>query len=153
MAVDQLDRAILRLLLTRPRDGMREYARLLGVARGTVQSRMARLLADGVVADQAPRLDLAALGYPVLAFVHLQLAQGSLDSVPVALARIPEVLEVHSVSGEGDMLCRVAARSNPHLEVIVQSIIAVPGVVRTRTDVALRTRLDYRTLPLVSRHE
>jgi DNA-binding Lrp family transcriptional regulator len=62
---------------------------------------------------------------------------------------VPEVLEAHSTTGEGDLLCRVAARNNAHLEAIVQTLLALPGVVRTRTEVALNQRVAYRTLPLV----
>jgi DNA-binding Lrp family transcriptional regulator len=149
MAVDELDLTLLQLLLDQPRAGMREYARLLGVARGTVQARLARLERDGVVADYAPRLRPASLGYTVLAFVHLHIAQGQLDGVAAGLHEVPELLEAHTTTGEGDMLCRVVARDNAHLEEIVQTLLAVPGVVRVRTEIALNQRVGYRLLPLV----
>jgi DNA-binding Lrp family transcriptional regulator len=106
--------------------------------------------AEGVIADFAPRIDVAAVGYPVHAFVHLHLAQGQLETVARALVDVPEVLEAYSVAGAGDLLCRVAARDNPHLEEIIQELVTLRGVVCTRTDVALRMRLPYRTLPLLS---
>jgi len=85
----------------------------------------------------------------VLAFVHLHLAQGQLDNVANMLARLPEVLEAHTTTGEGDLLCRVAARSNLHLEEIVQTLLALPGVTRTKTEISLNQRVSYRILPLV----
>ena len=80
---------------------------------------------------------------------HLFLAQGQLDTVASRLSGLPEVLEAHTTTGEGDLLCRVAARSNLHLEEIVQTLLALPGVTRTRTEISLNQRVGYRVLPLV----
>ncbi len=146
---DELDLTLLRLLLEEPRAGSREYARVLGVARGTVQARTARLERAGVVTGHSVHLSPAALGYPVTAFVHLHLAQGKLDEVSERLAYIAEVLQAHSTTGEGDLVCRVAARSNAHLEQVVQRLLGLPGVVRTRTEIALSERVAYRVLPLL----
>ncbi len=81
MAVDELDTRILRLLLEQPRTSVREYARLLGVARGTLQARLDRMERDGVITGTGPALSPAALGHPVLAFVHIEVTQGHLDEV------------------------------------------------------------------------
>ncbi|MFC0602841.1 Lrp/AsnC family transcriptional regulator [Streptomyces palmae] len=149
MAVDALDARILRLLLEQPRTSVREYARLLGVARGTLQARLDRLERDGVITGSGPFLSPAALGHPVLAFVHIEVTQGYLDEVGDALAEVPEIIEAFSITGAGDLLTRVVARDNGHLEDVVQRLIRLPGVVRTRTEMALRERVAYRVLPLV----
>ncbi len=150
--MDDLDFALIRLLLEEPRAGMREYARILGVARGTVQARLARMERDGVIGSHAPHIRPAGLGYPVLAWVNLQLAQGRLEEVARLIERIPEALEAHTIAdGEGDLMCRVVARDNEHLEEVVQQFIRLPGVVRTQTRIVLRERVGYRLLPLVAR--
>lgn len=149
MAVDALDTRILRLLIEQPRTSAREYARILGVARGTLQARLDRLERDGVITGTGPTLSPAALGHPVLAFVHLEVTQGHLVEVGDALAAVPEIIEAFSTTGGGDLLTRVVARDNGHLEDVIQRLIQLPGVVRTRTDVALRERVAHRVLPLV----
>ncbi|MGH3261876.1 MAG: Lrp/AsnC family transcriptional regulator [Trebonia sp.] len=149
MHLDQLDLELLNLLLEEPQAGMREYARVLGVARGTVQARLAKLEREGVIAGHAPAISPGRLGFTVLAFIHLYLAQGQLDHVVSRLNALPEVLEAHTTTGEGDLLCRVAARSNLHLEEIVQTLLALPGVSRTKTEISLNQRIGYRVLPLV----
>src|ERR1700744_14509 len=149
MHLDQLDLELLNLLLEEPQAGMREYARVLGVARGTVQARLRRPERGGVITRRAPAISPAGLGFSVLAFVHLYLAQGQLDNVVSRLNGLPEVLEAHTTTGEGDLLCRVAARSNLHLEEIVQTLLALPGVTRTRTEISLNQRVGYRVLSLV----
>ncbi|MBH5338564.1 Lrp/AsnC family transcriptional regulator [Streptomyces pactum] len=147
--VDALDARILRMLLEQPRTSVREYARQLGVARGTLQARLDRLEREGVITGSGPYLSPAALGHPVLAFVHIEVTQGHLDEVGDALAAVPEIIEAFSITGAGDLLTRVVARDNAHLEDVVQRLIRLPGVVRTRTEIALRRRVAYRVLPLV----
>ncbi|WP_138909084.1 Lrp/AsnC family transcriptional regulator, partial [Streptomyces chryseus] len=94
-------------------------------------------------------LSPAALGHPVLAFVHVEVTQGHLDAVGDALAAVPEIIEAFSITGGGDLMTRVAARDAGHLEDVIQRLIQIPGVVRTRTEVALRERVPHRLLPLV----
>lgn len=149
MTLDDLDRALLIALLERPRAGLREHARSLGVARGTAQARFVRLQEAGVISGFAPRIPPAALGYDVLAFVTLHITQGRLDTVAEHLASVPEVIEAHSITGDGDLWCRVVARTNAHLEQVIQGLLAAPGVERTQSEISLSERVPARVLPLV----
>jgi DNA-binding Lrp family transcriptional regulator len=129
---------------------MLEASRRLGVARGTVQARLDRLQARGVVTGYGPDVDPVALGYRVTGFVTLEIRQvGGHEPVAERLAGIPEVLEVHTITGPGDMLCRVVARTNADLQRVIEAIVAVAGVVRAATVIALATPVPYRVLPLV----
>lgn len=148
---DLLDLSILRLSLERPRAGVREYARLLGVARGTVQSRLGRLERLGAITGYEPHLSPAALGYPALAYVRLNLAQGVLDAVTEQLADLPEVIQVDSVAGDADLLCHVVSTGPENTEEVIQQILAVPGVLRSRTEPVLRRRIPHRVGPLIDR--
>ncbi|MFY9934864.1 MAG: Lrp/AsnC family transcriptional regulator [Streptosporangiaceae bacterium] len=149
--LDPLDLAVLRILVEQPRPGVREYARQLGVARGTVQARLDRLQRDGVLTSYRPHISPAAMGFAGLAYVRLHLAQGMLDETSRLLAEIPEVLEANAIAGEGEMLCRVVARDNADLEKVVQRILAVPGVIRSRTEVVLSRRIEPRITPLIEK--
>ena len=148
--VDTLDARLIELLAAEPRVGMLEASRRLGVARGTVQARLDRLHRRGVVTGYGPDVDPAALGHRVTAFVTLEIRQvGGHDPVAARLAEIPGVLEVHTITGPGDMLCRVVARTNADLQRVIDAIVAVAGVVRASTVIALATPVPYRVLPLV----
>ena len=148
--IDSLDARLIDLLAAEPRVGVLEASRRLGVARGTVQARLDRLHARGVIPGSGPDVDPAALGYAVTAFVTLEIRQpGGHDPVAGRLAAIPEVLEAHTITGPGDLLCRVVARSNADLQRVIDAIVDVAGVVRTSTVIALATPLPYRVLPLV----
>lgn len=149
LSIDALDGRLIRALAETPRAGIMELARQLGVARGTVQARLDKLLARGVVTGFGPDLDLHALGYQVLAFTTLEIAQGRLDDVVSHIDAVPEVLEVHAITGPGDLHCRLVARTNDHLQTVINRILEVQGIVRTSTVIALTTQVGYRTLPLV----
>lgn len=148
--MDRLDVALLDLLTAEPRVGALEASRRLGVARGTVQSRLDRLEASGVVTGFGPHVDPAALGFGVTAFVTLEIRQaGGHDELAARLARIPEVIEVHTITGAGDLLCRIVARSNADLQRVIDAIVSVDDVQRTSTVIALATLVPHRVLPLV----
>jgi DNA-binding Lrp family transcriptional regulator len=149
IAVDSLDGRLLRALAETPRAGVLELARRLGVARGTVQARLDKLQARGVVTGFGPDLDLPALGYEVLAFTTLEIAQGRLHDVVEHLREIPEVLEAHATTGPGDLHCRVVARTNDHLQHVINRMLEVQGIDRTSTVIALSAQIGYRVLPLV----
>ena len=147
---DRLDAELVQLLRDEPRVGVLEASRRLGVARGTVQARLDRMQSRGVITGFGPDIDPAALGYGVTAFVTLEIRQaGGHDPVAHGLAVIPEVLEVHTITGTGDMLCRVVAKTNADLQRVIDVIVDVAGVVRASTVIALATPLPYRVLPLV----
>ncbi len=149
MTIDALDVEILGRLRLKPRISILELARELGVARNTVYSRIQRLVDGGVVSGFGPDIDLSRLGFPVTAFTTVSVVQGRFSEVIAALEQIPEVLEAYTVAGLGDLFCRVAARSNDELMVILERILALDGVDRTTTAIALAHSIPYRTHPLV----
>ncbi len=149
-ALDDLDRALLGLFSTEPRIGVLEASRRLRVARGTVQARLDRLERDGVITSWAPQVAPAALGYGVTAFVTIEIVQHSgRAEVGKRLARIPEVLECWTVTGSGDLWCRLVARSNADLQRVLDALVADPGVVRSATVLGLMELIEYRTGALV----
>jgi DNA-binding Lrp family transcriptional regulator len=148
--IDGLDGRLIRTLGEHPRAGVLELARMLGVARGTVQARLDKLRARGVVTGFGPDVDLIRVGYEVLAFTSIEIAQGRLADVVAHLDDIPEVLEVHATSGQGDLHCRVVARTNEHLQQVVNRILEVQGINRTTTVIALSEQIPFRVQPLIA---
>lgn len=149
--LDRLDADIIALFSAEPRIGVLEASRRLGVARGTVQARLDRLTARGIIAGFGPRISPEALGYSVTAFVTLEIRQSrGHDPVAAHLASIPEVLEVHTITGSGDLLCRIVARSNRDLQRVIDQVVADEGIARASTIIALAEQIPYRVLPLVA---
>ena len=150
--MDDLDGRLIDLFAADPRVGVLEASRRLGVARGTVQARLDKLTASGVITGWGPDLSPEALGFPVTAFLTLEIrqetSQGGHDVVGTHLAQIPEVLEVHTITGAGDLWARVVARSNADLQRVIDRVLEAPAIVRSSTVIALATQVPYRVLPL-----
>lgn len=155
--MDDLDATLVRLFADEPRIGVLQASRRLGVARGTVQARLDKLTERGVIAGWGPELDPEALGFPVTAFLTLEIRQagpvkeGGHETVARHLAAIPEVLEAFTITGAGDMWCRVVAESNNDLQRVIDRVLADPGIVRSSTVIALAKQVPYRVLPLLER--
>jgi DNA-binding Lrp family transcriptional regulator len=148
--IDALDARLIALLRDEPRLGLMEASRRLGVARGTVQARLAKLEDRGVIRGYGPDVDPARLGFPVLAFVFLQIAQGRLAEAVSVLTATPEVLEATATSGPSDLLCRIVARDTEHLQEIVNRLLSNTAIRRSTSYIALSQQIPYRTAPLVA---
>jgi DNA-binding Lrp family transcriptional regulator len=148
--VDRLDARLIALLRDEPRIGLMEVARRLQVARGTVQARLAKLTERGVVRGFGPELDPHRMGFPLMAFVFLQITQGRLQDAVKVLDEVPEVLEATATSGPSDLLCRVVARDTEHLQDIVNRVLSNPAIRRSTSYIALSQQIPYRTGPLLT---
>ena len=149
MTIDRLDARLIAALRESPRVGLLEIARRLGVARGTVQARLSKLERRGVITAYGPELDTTALGYPVAAFVFIELAQGQLGEAVAAMEAVPEVLEADAISGPQDLICRVVARDTEHLQEVVNLLLRTPAIRRCTSYIVLSRQVPPRTGPLV----
>ncbi|HEX2415110.1 MAG TPA: Lrp/AsnC family transcriptional regulator [Thermoleophilaceae bacterium] len=147
--IDELDSRLIAELRAHPRLGLLEISRRLGVARGTVQARLAKLEQRGVITGFGPEVDPVELGHRLEAFVLLELTQGRLAEAVEALEVTPEVLEADAVSGPQDLICRVAARDTEHLQEIVNRLLATTAINRSTSYVVLSRPIRPRVQPLV----
>jgi DNA-binding Lrp family transcriptional regulator len=147
--VDALDVTLLALLRQHGRVGVLELSRLAAVARPTVQARLSRMEAEGIVTGYGPDVDLTAAGFPVQAFVSLEIAQGALADVSAELSAIPGVIEAYATTGTGDVLCRVAATSHQDLQDTLIAIDRSPTVVRSTSTIMLSVVVPHRVQPLL----
>lgn len=149
MDLDAIDRGLLEGLQQNPRCSIAELARFADVARGTAYARLERLERQGVITGYGPEVDPRMGGLSVLAFCTLEIAQGTHEATVGALTAIEEILEIHTITGRGDLLCRVVARSNDDLHLVLQRMTAIPSVARSETQLALSTSLVRSPLGLL----
>src|SRR3954463_3474938 len=135
--IDELDARLIALLGDEPRLGLMEASRRLGVARGTVQARLAKLEQRGVIRGHGPEVDPARLGYHVLAFVFLQIAQGRLKDAVAVLESTPECLEATATSGPADLLSPVSPRDTDPPQEIVTRLLSTTATRRSTSYIAL----------------
>ncbi|UVJ38185.1 Lrp/AsnC family transcriptional regulator [Arthrobacter sp. CJ23] len=150
MLVDALDAKIVRFFTDSPRASVLEASRVLHVARATVQSRLDRMLESGVIGSWVPQPDPASFGFPVVAFCSVTITQElGHDAIIQALGAIPEIIEIHTVTGNSDLMVRIAARSNPDMQRVLDAMIATKSVVRCSSVIVLNSHIQGRTLPLL----
>lgn len=151
--LDNLDRQILTLFNGDPKLGVLEASRRLAVARGTVQARLDRMQRNGIITSWAPAVSPAALGFAVTAFITCEIdQQHGRDEVARHLSTIAEVLECWTITGSGDLWCRVVAQSNTDVQRVVDQMHTSKGIVRTSTLIALAEQIPFRTDSLVRPH-
>ncbi len=147
--LDHVDLDLLAALADDPRATVVGLAERLGLSRNTVQARMARLERSGVFLSFERALSSVALGFPLEAFVNVQLRQGDLPRITQELAQLPEVVQAHGLSGQTDLIVRVACRDAHHLFDIDARVLAIDGVERTETQLIMGEVIPYRLGPLM----
>lgn len=143
--LDGTDRRILVALDRDPRATVAQLAMDLGLARGTVHSRLEKLAGDGTLRLNSTRLDPARVGLPMRALVTASVEQSEFDGMVEDVSRIPEVVECLGISGDSDLMIQIAARDADHVYDITQRIMSCRGIRRTSTSIVLRELLAYRT--------
>lgn len=147
--LDATDRRLLAELDDDPRMTVLLLAQRTGLARGTIQTRLDRYRAEGVLRLASTRIPPAALGRALAATVSAELDQHKLEAAMEGVRRVPEVLECFAPAGNTDLLCRVVARDPEDLYRVSEEIRLCPGILRTQTSVFLREVIAYRIRPLL----
>ena len=142
-APDAIDRQLIALLQDNARLSTVALAKAVGLARSSVQERLQRLEAAGVIAQYTVRL--GAGGDPLQAWLLLRYAEGfSCDDVMPLLQALPQVQLCHSVAGETDLMVLVRADTPTLLADLRERIAAFKGVDDVTTVPLLRVLLDRR---------
>jgi DNA-binding Lrp family transcriptional regulator len=131
--LDDLDREIVEVLRLDGRTSNREIARRLGIAEGTVRTRIKRLEDQGLMRIVAVT-DIFAAGKNVYATVGLTVDKRRIYEVCAALEQIEEVTFVSVAFGLYDVVAVLLMESRTRmLEILSTQIATIPGVRRTET--------------------
>lgn len=144
---DGKDRTLLRLLAE---DATRSYAdlgQILHLSPPAVHERVKRLKRDGVIKGTVAVLDAEKIGKPLLAFVHVDTAGWGKSEQLMAMSKLPEVEEIHTVAGDTCVLLKIRTEGPQALEDILREIYDIKGVERTRSYIALSTVLERGVRP------
>lgn len=148
---DSLDARIILALDKDPEASALALSRTLGVARNTVHARLSKLERGGALRSFSQRLDPAALGYGLMAFLSLAISQTRAGSVESGLETIPEVIEVHATTGDADLMAKVVARDTADLYRITNRILEIEGIQRTSTAISVLELMPPRFDGLLNR--
>ena len=153
--LDTTDRAILELLQANARISNADIARQLDMAPSAILDRIRKLEQRGIVQGYTARINPAAVGLGLTAFILVRTEERvGTGTIGQALARIPEVLEVHHVAGEDCYLAKVRVRDTVGLSRLLRERFGrLRGVRNTRSTIVLSTVKESQALPLVIEEE
>jgi Lrp/AsnC family transcriptional regulator, leucine-responsive regulatory protein len=151
-ARDEIDDAILRELQADGRLANADLARRIGLSQAATHARVRRLERDGVIAGYVALVDREQAGFDLLCFVNVSLRahrHEDIERFKAAVIAMPEVLEVHHVTGEHDYVLRVALHNRRDLErFLVDRLSLLAGIARIQTSLVLREVKRTTALPI-----
>lgn len=135
--LDELDIKIMRLLGEDARKSYREIAEQLQVAPGTIYSRTKRLMDEDIIKAYVPVIDPSKVGFDVYALILIQVEGKFLREFEEELAKNDEVYFVYDITGEFDVAVGARFRNRNGLDQFLKSVLKIPYVKRTVTNVVL----------------
>lgn len=147
--IDEIDAQVLSLLQARGRIKRSEIAEHVGLSVPAASERMRKLEERGVITGYHATLDAKRLGFDVTAFVRVVSAGSEHYADFIASVRVmDEVLELHSITGEGSHMLKVRVPNTGALEKLLARLQALPGVRGTQTSIVLSSLKESSALPV-----
>jgi len=137
--MDDTDRKLIGLLRNDARASVASLAKALGVSRGTVQNRMARLAANGTIVGYTVRLKPDIEEQHIRAFMTVAVEGNQLDAVTRALRGEPAVTALYSTNGRWDIVAELRADSLESFDRVLARIRLIEGISQTETSLLLST--------------
>ena len=152
MQLDSFDRKIVRALAADGRMTAVDLAGKVGLSPSACTRRLQALETAGVIAGYRAVISPEAVGLGITAFVEITLDRqndDALRSFEAALAKCPNVLSCHLMSGVSDYLVRVVARDLSDFQKLHSEVFGqLPGVARIESKFALRVAIDRPLIPI-----
>jgi Lrp/AsnC family transcriptional regulator, leucine-responsive regulatory protein len=148
--VDDLDYKALGLLMERGRAPWTELGEALELSAPAAAERVRKLEEQSVILGFRAIASAEALGYPLLAFVHVTLGnRGRRETFLKGIVKHPQVVECHHIAGDDDYLLKVRCRGTADLEQFLTVALKDRfDIERARTTIALTTVKETTSLPL-----
>jgi DNA-binding Lrp family transcriptional regulator len=142
VTIDPTDQRILALLREDARASTSKLGRKLGLSRTTVQSRIERLVARGIIAGFTVRLSDEVIRGQIQAHVMITTLPKLASRVEAELRRLAEVRKLYAISGVHDFIAVLVTDSVQSMDVLLDRIGVLEGVDRTQSSIVLSTRID-----------
>ena len=144
IALDGIDKAILRVLMDNARTPVQEIARQLNLSGSAVHQRIKKLEDAHLIKGSYLKLNPASLGYTTTAYIGVYLDKAIRNPEAVAqLKKISEVVECHYTTGNWSILIKILCKNNEHLmQLLNHKIQSIDGVSRTETFISLHQQID-----------
>jgi Lrp/AsnC family transcriptional regulator, regulator for asnA, asnC and gidA len=149
---DLIDEINLKIIEILSKDASRpfvEIAKELEISDATVHMRVKRLVAAGIIRKFTIATDSRLLGYDHLAFMGVNIKEGSADEIVAELSEVEEILEIHEIHGRFDLLLKIRARSLDEVrDIVVNKIRKLPCITEAELMAVLRTVKEEQSVSL-----
>ena len=148
------ERELLRALQANSKRSLRELAREVGLPISTVHEKIRRLEREGIIKKYRAVLDEKRLGFLVTGFILVSIVysvenQTSQKRIAEKIAALPNVQEVHIISGDWDLIVKVKAKGVDELgSFVTEKLRNIHGVGKTLTAVVFETVKEEAALDL-----
>jgi len=147
--LDQIDLRILHELQHNGRSRRNKLAEIVGLSVPSVSERMKKLEEKNLIEGYYAVLNPRNFNFDITAFIFVQVDNSSFyQDFVVATQNEPEVLECHSITGDGSHFLKIRTYNTESLEKLLSKIQTMPGVKKTRSNIVLSTFKETRELPL-----
>jgi Lrp/AsnC family leucine-responsive transcriptional regulator len=144
--IDPVDAKILRALAKDARTSTAELSRTVGLSAPSVSERVKRLEESGVIEGYSVKINAAALGLPLAAWLRIRPIPGQLQKVAEILQGLPEIVECDRITGEDCFIARAHLRSVADLERLIDQIIPYA---MTNTSIIQSSPVERRLPPML----
>jgi len=140
--LDEVDKAILKELISNARLSFREIAKRVGVSTATVANKVRKMEEGGVIRGYTALVDLEKLGYDVTALIEVVISKGKVADVEEEIAKMPNVQAVYDVTGQSDAIVLARFKSRAELSKFLKKLLSMEYVERTITHVVLNVKKE-----------
>ena len=140
--LDEVDKAILKELISNARLSFREIAKRVGVSTATVANKVRKMEEEGVIRGYTALVDLEKLGYDVTALIEVVISKGKVADVEEEIAKMPNVQAVYDVTGQSDAIVLARFKSRAELSKFLKKLLSMEYVERTITHVVLNVKKE-----------
>ncbi|WP_456320745.1 Lrp/AsnC family transcriptional regulator [Palaeococcus sp. (in: euryarchaeotes)] len=147
-SLDEVDKKILAILQRNSRTPLREISKRVGLAESTIYERIKKLKDNGVIQKFTVILNPESLGFTMLSFILIKSKAGMYTRVAKEIMKYPEIVEIYETTGNYDMVVKIRTRNSDELNVFLDRVGEVEGVVATHTMVVLKVHKETTELPL-----
>jgi len=135
--MDDLDRRLIAELRLNGRASFSELAKTLGVSRGTVQNRLDRLVASGVILGFTLRLKSAAASERIRAIMMVEVSGKNTRRIAQSLRGLPQVQALYSTNGPFDLIAEIEVADLAEFDRVLSEVRMIDGVARSETSLLL----------------
>lgn len=138
--IDDIDIKILKTLQEKGRTKRNKLAEQVGLSVPSVSERLNKLEERGIIEGYYAKVNKQSFGLDIMAYIHVVMDSSKhYNSLISSVDKMPQILECHSVLGEGSHLLKVVVRNTEALEKLLSEIQTWPGVTATKTTFVLST--------------